>query len=164
MRKIGILSDTHNYLSPSIFDYFSECDELWHVGDFGSVRISSELAAFKPLKGVYGNIDGYDLRKIHPLHQRFSCEGLRVWMTHIGGYPTKYPLGIKEALKENPPDLFVCGHSHILKIMRDKELNMLCINPGAAGKEGFHKVQTIVRFQIDAKIISKMEVIELGER
>lgn len=164
MRKIGILSDTHDYLPSAIFDYFSECDEIWHAGDFGSIRISNELGAFKSLKGVYGNIDGQELRKIHPLHNHFVCEGLNVWMTHIGGYPTKYLPEIKKILKQNPPDIFICGHSHILKIIRDKEFNLLHINPGAAGKEGFHKVQTLVRFQIDAKMISKMEVIELGKR
>ena len=165
MQKIGLLSDTHDYLDPKIFEYFKDCDQIWHAGDFGSLRLSDELAAFKSLKGVYGNIDGHEIRKVHPLHQRFICEGMRVWMTHIGGYPGHYSPEVREKIRLDTPDLFICGHSHILKVMRDKSLkNLIHINPGAAGKEGFHKVRTCVRFTIDNKVIKDLEVIELGIR
>ena len=165
MIKIGLLSDTHDYLDPKIFKYFNDCDEIWHAGDFGSLRLSDELATFKLLKGVYGNIDGHEIRKVHPLHQRFICEGMDVWMTHIGGYPGHYSQEVREKIKLNPPDLFISGHSHILKVMRDKNhKNFIHINPGAAGNEGFHKVRTCVRFAIDNKVIKNLEVIELGLR
>src|SRR5690606_26264115 len=128
----GLISDTHGYLDPKVFDYFKDCDEIWHAGDFGTVAVSDELANFKLLRGVYGNIDGKDIRIIHPLHQKFEIGGVKVWMTHIGGYPGKYNPSITEELKSDTPDLFICGHSHILKVMSDKKLNnMLCINPGA---------------------------------
>ena len=165
MKKIGLLSDTHSYLDPQIFEYFKDVDEIWHAGDFGNAKISDELSAFKPLRGVYGNIDGDEVRKIHPLNNRFISEGVDVWMTHIGGYPSRYSINIREAIKINPPKLFIAGHSHILKVMRDQKLNnMLHINPGAAGKEGFHKVRTCVRFTIDNGTIKNLEVIELGKR
>lgn len=165
MKRIGLLSDTHSYLDEKVFRYFENCDEVWHAGDFGSLDVSEKLSSFKPLKGVYGNIDGKEIRQIHPLHQRFLCEEINVWITHIGGYPGNYDYSIKDAIKINPPGLFICGHSHILKIMRDKELNnMLHINPGAAGNIGLHKVRTIVRFSIEKKRIFDVEVIELGDR
>ncbi|MGI8892231.1 MAG: metallophosphoesterase family protein [Bacteroidia bacterium] len=165
MIKIGLLSDTHSYLDPQIFEYFSKVDEIWHSGDFGNVSLSDELSGFKPLRGVYGNIDGDEIRKIHPLHNRFTVEGLDVWMTHIGGYPGRYSMEIRDNIKLKPPKLFITGHSHILKVMRDISLNnMLHINPGAAGKEGFHKVRTAVRFSIDKGTIKDLEVIELGVR
>ncbi len=165
MPKIGLISDTHGFLDPKVFDYFKDCDELWHAGDFGTLEVSDRLEAFKPLRGVYGNIDGQDIRLVHPLHQKFEIEGLSVWMTHIGGYPDHYNPAIRKELAENPPGLFVCGHSHILKVISDKKLNnMLCINPGAAGVHGFHKVKTIVRFEINAGKISNMQAIELGKR
>src|SRR5687767_6396846 len=132
MKRIGLLSDTHGYLEPNVFTHFEDCDEIWHAGDFGSVEVSESLRKFKPLRGVYGNIDGADVRLLHPLNQIFTLEGLRVRMTHIGGYPGHYPSALKKILKEAPVDLFICGHSHILKIMRDAELNVLTINPGAA--------------------------------
>ena len=162
MPKIGLISDTHGFLHPKVFDYFKDCDEIWHAGDFGTLELSDQLAAFKPLRGVYGNIDGQDIRVVHPLHNRFELEGMNIWMTHIGGYPGHYNPKIKKELMENPPDIFICGHSHILKVMTDKTLrNMLCINPGAAGIQGFHKVKTIIRFEISDKKISNMQAIEL---
>jgi putative phosphoesterase len=163
--KIGLLSDTHSFLDERIFKHFAECDEIWHAGDFGSVELSDQLAAFKPLRGVYGNIDGHQLRVMHPLNQRFSCEGIDVWMTHIGGYPGHYSPYVKSEIFNNPPRLFICGHSHILKVMRDEKLNnMLHINPGAAGNHGFHKVKTLIRFTIEDATIKQLEVIELGLR
>jgi uncharacterized protein len=165
VRRIGLLSDTHSHLEPAVFTYFGECDEIWHAGDFGSVELSDQLAAFKPLRGAYGNIDDHRLRAIHPLHNRFTCEGLDIWITHIGGYPNHYNPALRPLLKQNTPDLFICGHSHILRIMRDPALNnMLCMNPGAAGNHGFHKVKTIVRFTLDNKAVKDLEVIELGMR
>lgn len=165
MTHIGLISDTHGYLDPKVFEYFDSCDEIWHAGDFGTVEVSDELEKFKPLKGVYGNIDGTELRKNHPLIQSFEIEGFKVLMTHIGGYPGKYSQQVKELLTLKKPDLFICGHSHILRIMRDKNYNnMLFINPGAAGKEGFHKIKTIVRFNLDNRKIDNVEVIELGKR
>lgn len=165
MTHIGLISDTHGYLDPKIYEYFNSCDEIWHAGDFGTIEVSDELEKFKPLKGVYGNIDGTELRKVHPLSQCFEIEGLKVLMIHIGGYPGKYSPKIKELLNTEKPDIFICGHSHILRIMRDKNYNnMLFINPGAAGREGFHKIKTMVRFNLDKGNISDMEVIELGKR
>jgi len=165
MPKIGLISDTHGYLDPKVFDYFSVCDEIWHMGDFGTVKVSDELVNFKKTRGVYGNIDGQELRLIHPLHQRFVFEGLSVWMTHIGGYPGHYNAKLVSELKANPPNVFICGHSHILKVMTDKKLNnMLCINPGAAGIHGFHNVKTIIRFDVNDGKISNMQAIELGAR
>ncbi|HVD98260.1 MAG TPA: metallophosphoesterase family protein [Cytophagaceae bacterium] len=165
MPKIGLISDTHGFLDPKVFEYFKDCDEIWHAGDFGTMEVSERLAAFKPLKGVYGNIDGQDIRLVHPLHSRFEMEGLKVWMTHIGGYPDHYAPGIRKELMEDPPDIFICGHSHILKVVSDKKLNnMLCINSGAAGIHGFHKIKTIIRFDLNAGKISNMQAIELGKR
>ncbi len=165
MPKIGLISDTHGFLDPKVFDYFKDCDEIWHAGDFGTLQLSDQLAAFKPLRGVYGNIDGHDIRIVHPLHNRFEIEGMDIWMTHIGGYPGHYNPTIKKKLAENPPNIFICGHSHILKVMSDKSYrNLLCINPGAAGIHGFHKVKTIIRFEINEKKISNMQAIELGQR
>lgn len=164
MKRIGLLSDTHGHFPEEVYKYFDQCDEIWHAGDFGTLQVSDKLAAFKPLFGVYGNIDGQELRKIHPLHQRFMCEEMKIWITHIGGYPGKYNPKIVNQLKQNPPDLFISGHSHILKIIPDKKLNLLHINPGAAGNEGFHKVKTFVRFSITGKKIHDLEVIEIGSR
>ncbi|REL33857.1 metallophosphoesterase [Rhodohalobacter sp. SW132] len=162
--KIGLLSDTHNYLDPRIAEYFSGCDEIWHAGDFGSIGIAEELQKVAPVYGVYGNIDGDDIRKEYPLHQRFNREGINVWMTHIGGLPGRYCLPIKDEIENNPPDLFICGHSHILKIARDQSLNkMLYVNPGAAGKHGFHLYRTVVRFEITFGQVKNMEVINMGK-
>jgi uncharacterized protein len=162
--KIGLLSDTHNYLDPRFPDYFSGCDEIWHAGDFGSIAISEQLQNVAPVYGVYGNIDGDDIRKVYPLHQRLNREGVTIWMTHIGGIPGRYCIPIREEIENNPPDMFICGHSHILKIARDKSLNnMLFVNPGAAGKQGFHLYRTAVRFEISSGKIKNMEVINMGK-
>lgn len=163
MRKIGLISDTHNYLDPQISDFFSDRDEIWHAGDFGSLEIAESLEEIAPLIGVYGNIDGNDIRSKYPLHQRFDCEGIDVWMTHIGGIPGRYCIPIRKEIENKTPNLFICGHSHILKIARDQSLNkMLYMNPGAAGKQGFQVYRTIVRFSINAGKIHDVEVINLG--
>ncbi len=164
MTSIGLLSDTHSFLDPSVFRHFENCDEIWHAGDFGDENISKLLSEFKPLRGVYGNVDGRDIRSIHPAEQNFICDGLKVYMTHIGGYPGNYSPGIKQKIEKENPMLFICGHSHILKIMPDKNLNLLHINPGAAGIHGFHKFRTMVRFKINDGKILEPEVIELGLR
>lgn len=161
MKKIGLLSDTHSYLHPKVFKYFKECDEVWHAGDIGNASIIDELANFKPTRAVYGNIDGQEIRKMCPKNQRFMCEEIDVWITHIGGYPKRYSTDVRELIKKNPPKLFISGHSHILKVMYDKNLDLLHMNPGAAGKYGIHKVITILRFNIDGKEIKDLEVIEL---
>jgi len=161
--KIGLISDTHNYLDPEIPGYFEECDEIWHAGDFGTIEIAEQLEEIAPVVGVYGNIDGQDIRKKYPLHQRFEREGVDVWMTHIGGIPGRYCIPIRDEIKKNPPDLFICGHSHILKIARDQALNrMLFMNPGAAGKHGFQVYRTVIRFSVNNGVISDVEVINLG--
>lgn len=162
MIKIGLISDTHNYLDPQVFEYFEDCDEIWHAGDFGSLSIAEELQKIAPVVGVYGNIDGEDIRQVYPLHQRFEREGLKVWMTHIGGIPGRYCLPIRQEMETNPPELFVCGHSHILRISRDQDLNkMLYMNPGAAGKQGFQSQRTVIRFQIIEGKLHNVEVINL---
>ncbi len=163
MIKIGLLSDTHAYLNPKIFNYFADCDEIWHAGDIGSAGVADSLAHFKRLRAVYGNIDGYEIRHLFPQHNRFMCEGVDVWITHIGGYPGKYKGEVIPEIFKNPPKLFISGHSHILKIQYDKELGLLHINPGAAGQYGFHQVATLVRFEIDGSKIQNLEVIELSE-
>jgi uncharacterized protein len=164
MKRIALLSDTHNYLDPKLIKYFCECDEIWHAGDIGTIAIADRLAEIKPLRAVYGNIDGTDVRRVHPLNQRFTCEGVDVFMTHIGGYPNRYSLEALAEIKRKAPNLFICGHSHILKVMFDQHFKLLHINPGAAGIHGFHKVKTMVRFTIDAEKIKDLEVIELGPR
>jgi putative phosphoesterase len=164
VKRIGLISDTHGYLDDAVFRYFDACDEIWHAGDFGTLELADQLAAFKPLRGVYGNIDGQDVRIVHPEHQFFTCEEVKVWMTHIGGYPGKYPAKIKETLLNYQPDLFICGHSHILKVIYDRNLHFLHLNPGAAGKHGWHKVRTLLRFDIFDKKIHNLEAIELGSR
>lgn len=164
MKRIGLLSDTHSWLEPTIFQYFESCDEIWHAGDIGAVQVADELEAFKPFRAVFGNIDGAPLRNRYPEDLRFSCEGVEVFMTHIGGYPGKYHPRVRPVLLAEPPQLFICGHSHILKVIPDKALGLLHINPGACGLEGFHKVKTIVRFSLDAGRICDLEVVELGQR
>lgn len=161
MVKIGLLSDTHSYLEDSVFKHFENCDEIWHAGDFGNIELADKLAAFKPLKGVYGNIDGKDIRQVYPENLRFNCENVDVWMTHIGGYPGKYSPLVRSEIYTKPPMLFICGHSHILKIIFDKQINCLHINPGAAGKQGWQKVSTLIRFCISDKKIHTLELIEL---
>jgi putative phosphoesterase len=162
MVRIGLISDTHSYLDDAVFKHFDKCDEIWHAGDFGNIEVADKLAAFKPLKGVYGNIDGKDIRQIYPENLRFNCEAIDVWMTHIGGYPDKYSPAVKSEIYTNPPKLFISGHSHILKIIYDKKINCLHLNPGAAGKQGWQKVRTLIRFSITEEKIHDLEVIELG--
>lgn len=164
MKTIGLLSDTHGYLDDAVFTHFADCDEIWHAGDVGTIAQADTLAAFKPLRGVYGNIDGQDVRIVHPEHQFFEVEGVNVWMTHIGGYPGRYPAKIKETLLHFKPDLFICGHSHILKVMYDQKFKLLHLNPGAAGKHGWHKVRTLLKFTISDKKIANLVVIEIGEK
>ena len=164
LTRIGLISDTHNYLDDAVFKHFEKCDEIWHAGDFGTSEVSDKLKAFRPLKGVYGNIDGYDIRSEFPGKIRFKCEDVDVLMTHIGGYPGKYAPSIRGELYANPPKLFICGHSHILKVIFDDKIKCLHMNPGAAGNHGWHKVRTIIRFVIDGKDMKQCEVIELGKR
>jgi uncharacterized protein len=164
MTRIGLISDTHGYLDPMVLQHFESCDEIWHGGDFGTVAIADELKTLKPLKGVYGNIDGYDVRSVYPLKLTWQCEEVTVYMTHIGGYPKRYAPGIKQELIAQKAGLFISGHSHILKIIYDQDINCLHMNPGAAGKQGWHKQRTLIRFSIDGKEIKDCEVIELGVR
>ncbi|RNL53358.1 metallophosphoesterase family protein [Pedobacter jejuensis] len=163
MKRIGLISDTHSFLDDAVFKHFDSCDEIWHAGDFGD-DVAAPLAAFKPLRGVYGNIDDIAIRSEFPEQNRFSCEGINVLMKHIGGYPGKYSASIKSEIYTNPPNLFISGHSHILKVMMDKKLNFLHINPGAAGKQGWHKVRTLIRFCVTDENIHTLEVIELSGR
>ena len=156
------MSDTHSYWDDRYEKYFSSCDEIWHCGDFGSMEIADRLEALKPLRGVYGNIDGQDLRRRFSQYYRFRCEDLNVFMTHIGGYPGHYSPLVRARLFIRPPRLFVCGHSHILKVEYDKSLNCLYINPGAAGLYGIQSKRTLVRFSIDGSEVKDLEVIELG--
>jgi uncharacterized protein len=164
MKKIGIMSDTHSHLDDKVFKYFDECEEIWHGGDFGAYEVVEKLRAFKPLRGVYGNIDGAEVRRDFPLDLHFEYEGLPVYMTHIGGYPGKYHPRVKPIILANPPvnGLFISGHSHILKVIPDKLMGFLHINPGACGHEGWHKVKTLIRLSIDEGKIKNLEVIELG--
>ncbi len=166
MKKIGLMSDTHSFLDPKVFKYFADCDEIWHAGDFGNMEIVEALEEFKPLRGVWGNIDGHKIRADFPEDLRFDCEGLPVFMTHIGGYPGKYNPRVREILKNNPPrnGLFICGHSHILKVIPDKTFGFLHINPGACGNEGWHKAKTLVRFSVENGKPGNLEVIEIGAR
>ncbi|MEM6841115.1 MAG: metallophosphoesterase family protein [Bacteroidota bacterium] len=165
MLRIGLLSDTHGYLDPQIFTYFANCDEIWHAGDIGSEKILDELQEFKPTQAVFGNIDGGVLRQRLPENLWLEQEGITIWMTHIGGYPPKYNPRVRKILAEQRADLFICGHSHILKIIKDTERdNMLCLNPGAAGRQGFHRVRTILRFQLNNGKVSELEAIELGSK
>ncbi len=162
MKRIGLLSDTHGYWDEKYKKYFSECDEIWHAGDIGTVEVADKLAEIAPLRAVYGNIDGGDLRYMFGEKYRFKCEEVDVLMKHIGGYPGRYDASIRGLIYASPPRLFISGHSHMLKVMYDKTLNCLHINPGAAGQYGFHKVRTLVRFVIDGSEIKDLEVIELG--
>lgn len=162
MKKILLLSDTHSYIDDDILKYVKQADEVWHAGDIGDLKVTDAIANLKPIRGVYGNIDDDKVRREFPLHNRFMCEDVDVWITHIGGYPYKYNYRIKEDIETNPPKLFICGHSHILKVMSDKKLGLLHMNPGAVGKHGFHKVRTMLRFIIDGKNIKDLEVIEFN--
>ncbi|MGX1638977.1 metallophosphoesterase family protein [Sphingobacterium sp. NPDC055431] len=162
--KIGLLSDTHGYLDDAVLKHFEKCDEIWHAGDFGSMEVIEKLDAFKPLRAVYGNIDDKDIRLKFPEHLRFHSEQVDVWMTHIGGYPGKYSPLVKPEILNNPPKLFITGHSHILKVQFDPKLQLLHLNPGAAGKQGWHQIRTAMRFEINGDKIENLEVIELGSR
>lgn len=164
MTKIGLISDTHDELDDAVFRHFALCDEIWHAGDFGTAKIPEALASFKPLRGVYGNIDGQDIRSCYPETEIWHCEQVKILMTHIGGYPPTYNPKTKPLIHEHRPQLFISGHSHILKILYDEKRNCLHMNPGAAGKQGWHKVRTLIRFVIDGKDMKDCEVIELGKR
>lgn len=160
MTKILLLSDTHSYLDDDILKYVKQADEVWHAGDIGNLEVTDAIKALKPLRAVYGNIDNDKARAEFPEHNRFMCENIDVWMTHIGGYPGRYNPRVREDIYKKPPKLFICGHSHILKVINDKKLNLLHMNPGAAGKHGFQKARTMLRFTIDGSKIDNLEVIE----
>ncbi|MGZ3862038.1 MAG: metallophosphoesterase family protein [Bacteroidia bacterium] len=164
MRKILLISDTHSYLDDKVFKYIDSVDEVWHAGDIGNVEVCDKLKKLKPLKAVFGNIDGKDVRDEYPENEIFMCEGVKVFMTHIGGYPGRYNVEAKKIIEKEKPGLFICGHSHILKIMFDKQNDLLHLNPGAAGVHGFHVIKTMLRFCIDGSEIKNMEIIELGKR
>lgn len=164
MTKILLLSDTHSFIDDQILKYVRQADEVWHAGDIGDLIVTDTIKKIKPLRAVYGNIDNHEARLEFPLHNRFKCESVDVWITHIGGYPGKYSPAIREEITKNPPKLFICGHSHILKVQFDKKLNLLHMNSGAAGKHGFHQVRTMLRFEIDGEKIQNLEVIELGRK
>lgn len=160
MRKILLLSDTHSYIDDKIMKHVKQADEVWHAGDIGGLRVTDSIKALKPLRAVYGNIDDAKTRAEFPEHNKFMCEDMSVWITHIGGYPPKYNSRVREGLRSKPPDIFICGHSHILKVMPDKKLNLIHMNPGAVGIHGFHNVRTMLRFKIDGATIKDLEVIE----
>jgi putative phosphoesterase len=161
MKKILLLSDTHSHLDKAMLKYINQADEVWHAGDIGDIKVTDEIKKLKPLRAVYGNIDNALIRSEFPLHNRFFCEEIDVWITHIGGYPGRYTPSVKESLNNNPPKLFITGHSHILKVINDKKLGLLHMNPGAAGIHGFHQVRTMLRFEIHKDKIQKLEVIEI---
>lgn len=164
MLKIGLISDTHGFLDDSVFKHFTDCDEIWHAGDIGTLDVAQKLEKFKPLRAVYGNIDGQEIRNIYPEDLWFYAEGLRVWITHIGGYPPKYNKRTRNRLKEKSPDIMICGHSHIVKVIKDPVHSLLHINPGAAGHQGFHKIKTLMKFNISGRKTKDMKVIELANK
>ena len=164
MKKILLLSDTHSHIDNTILKYVKLADEVWHAGDIGDLKVTDTIKTLKPLRAVFGNIDNHEARLEFPLNNRFLCEGVDVLMTHIGGYPGKYSPAIREEITKNPPKLFISGHSHILKVMFDKKLNCLHMNPGAAGISGFHQKRTMLRFEIDGDKIQSLEVIEIGDK
>lgn len=164
MKRIGLMSDTHGYLDKTIFEHFADCDEIWHAGDIGGNQVAEKLEEFKIFRGVYGNIDGQDIRSLCPKEQRFECEGLDVYMIHIGGYPGRYDRHVRPIMQENPPGLFISGHSHILKVIYDKKYHCLHMNPGACGQHGFHKIRTVLKFDIEAGRPGNAQIIELGLR
>lgn len=164
MAQIGLLSDTHGFLDPRIFEIFAECDEIWHAGDFGTAEVSQQLADFKPLRGVYGNVDDQEIRELHPEHFRFKFEQLDVWMTHIGGYPGRYDRLVRAEIQRHPPDLFICGHSHIMRVQRDPHLKLLHLNPGAAGNQGIHAERTMLLLTLNDGHIERIQKVELGPR
>ena len=164
MKKILLLSDTHSHIDESILKYARQADEIWHAGDIGTLAVTDALSALKPVRGVYGNIDDYIIQKEFPENNRFMCENVDVLITHIGGYPPKYNVRTRDIIKNNPPKLFICGHSHILKVMWDKPRGILHMNPGACGKHGFHQMRTMLKFVIDGEDIKDLNIIELGKR
>jgi putative phosphoesterase len=164
MKKIVLLSDTHSHIDDTILKYVKLADEVWHAGDIGDLKVTDTIKKLKPLRAVFGNIDNHEARLEFPLNNRFLCEGVSVLITHIGGYPGKYSPAIREEITKNPPKLFICGHSHILKVMFDKKLNCLHMNPGAAGISGFHQKRTMLRFEIDGDKIQSLEIIEIGDK
>ena len=164
LTRIGLLSDTHSYIDDRICHYLDKCDQIWHAGDIGDLAVTDRLKEIAPLKAVYGNIDDHLARREFKEHEKFYCEGVKVWITHIGGKPYVYDYRIREALKKTTPDLFICGHSHLCKVQMDKRLKMLYMNPGAAGKHGQHHMRTLLRFNIDGVRIKDLEVIELGSQ
>jgi len=164
LKKILLISDTHDYLDPALIKHINYADEVWHAGDIGSTEISEIVQQLRPFRAVHGNIDGAELRSLFPETLVFDCENLKVLITHVGGYPKNYPSPARSLLLEHRPGLFICGHSHILKVMHDKELNLLYMNPGACGKHGFHQIKTALRFEIEAGEVKNLAVIELGKR
>jgi len=164
LKKILLLSDTHSFIDKQILKFVKQSDEVWHAGDIGDTKVTDTIKELKPLRAVYGNIDNAEIRSEFPLDNRFTVENIDVWITHIGGYPHRYNFRIKENISKNPPKIFISGHSHILKVVNDKKLNLLHLNPGAAGKHGFHQVRTMLRFEINKSKIENLEVIELERR
>jgi putative phosphoesterase len=164
MVKIGLLSDTHGWLDTRLKEHFAACDEIWHAGDIGSLDVTDELAGWKPLRVVWGNIDDAKARRSFPEHQRFTVESVRVWMTHIGGRPPRYDPAVRDELRTSPPTLFICGHTHICTVKYDDAAGFLYMNPGAAGRFGFHTVRTALRFTVEGERLKDLEVIELGRR
>jgi len=160
MKRIGVISDTHGTLIPQVFDFFKDVDEIWHAGDIGNIMTAEQLEAFKPLRAVYGNIDDHIIRLQYPKDLFFQVEDVHVYMTHIGGYPGHYEPGVRTILQDKKPELYVCGHSHILKVIYDPKLDLLHINPGAAGQSGFHKKITMIRFTLDGNEFKDMEIFE----
>ena len=164
MKKILLLSDSHSHIDDTILKYVNQADEVWHAGDIGDLIVTDSIKSLKPLRAVFGNIDDDKARMEFPLHNRFLCEDVDIWITHIGGYPGKYNQSIRSEIQNNPPKLFICGHSHILKVQFDKSLNLLHMNPGACGIYGFHQVRTMLRFEIDGDKIQNLEIIEIGKK
>jgi len=164
LKKIGLISDTHGWLDETVFRHFESCDEIWHAGDIGTMDVLESLQNFKPVRAVFGNIDGTEIRKATVENLRWKCEDVDVLMTHIGGRPGNYSLNIRSEIIQSPPALFICGHSHICLAKHDAKYNMLHLNPGAAGRHGFHHVRTLLRFDVDKDKLSNLEVIELGPR
>lgn len=163
MKKILLLSDTHSFIDEQIFKFVRQADEVWHAGDIGDLQVTDQIKAIKPLRAVYGNIDDANARMSFALDEKFTVENVSVWITHIGGYPNKYNLRIREEIQKNPPKIFISGHSHILKVQYDQKLNLLHLNPGAAGKHGFHQIRTMLRFELENGEIKNLEIIELAQ-
>jgi putative phosphoesterase len=164
MKKILLISDTHSFIDDQILKFVGQADEVWHAGDIGNLQVTDTIKSLKPLRAVFGNIDDQDARAEFPLDQKFEVEDVTIWITHIGGYPNRYNQRVREELKINTPTIFISGHSHILKVQYDKKLKLLHLNPGAAGNHGFHKVRTMLRFELAAGAIKNLEIIELAQR